>query len=173
MKNLFITLSCLFLVACSNIDIEQYRSNQPRFDPGKFFNGSIKAEGVVLSRSGEQLRYFTADIEASWNEKQGQLKEIFYWNDGEKQLRNWLFKAGKDGVWSGTAADVEGQAEMRFAGNAIHMRYQLEVPIDGDVITLTMDDWLYQVSDKIIINKTRMSKFGFRVGEVILTMRKL
>lgn len=173
MKKLFTTLSCLLLVACGNIDIEQYRDNKPRFDPNVFFNGSIKAEGVVLSRSGEQLRYFTADINASWNEKQGHLNEVFYWSDGEKQLRDWTFKAGKNGVWIGTAADVDGQAEMYFAGNAIHMRYQLDVPVDGKTITLTMDDWLYQVSDKVIINKTRMSKFGFRVGEVILTMRKL
>ncbi len=172
MKKLLITISSLLLMACSHVDVSQYSQNQPQFDPYDFFNGPIKVEGIVLSRSGELLRHFTADINASWNEKQGNLEEVFYWSDGEKQLRDWLFKPDQNGTWIGSAEDVEGEAELRFAGNAIHMRYQLNVPIDGDTITLTMDDWLYQVTDKVIINKTRMSKFGFSVGEVILTMRK-
>jgi hypothetical protein len=61
---------------------------------------------------------------------------------------------------------------MEFAGNAIHMNYVLDVPLaSGKNIGIRMDDWLYQVSDNSIVNVTSMSKFGFSVGEVVLTMR--
>lgn len=125
----------------------------------------------MLSRSGELQRYFTADIEATWHKSNSSLKEAFYWNDGEQQ-RHWKFNRRKDGTWLGSAEDVEGMAEMRFSGNSIHMRYPLQLSLGGRTITLTIDDWLFQVSDDIIINKTCISKFEFRLGDVILTIRK-
>ena len=39
-------------------------------------------------------------------------------------------------------------------------------------IHLTMDDRMYLVEPHTLLNETTMYKFGFRVGEVLLVMRK-
>lgn len=35
-----------------------------------------------------------------------------------------------------------------------------------------MDDWAYQVDPATMLNRTTMSKVGFRVGEVTIAFRK-
>lgn len=76
--------------------------------------------------------------------------------------------------FQGRAGDVKGSAEMRYAGNAVSMNYRLQVTLsNGRSITVNMNDWLYQVDADTLINVTGMSKFGFDVGQVVLTMRKL
>jgi hypothetical protein len=35
-----------------------------------------------------------------------------------------------------------------------------------------LDDWMYLMNDKVMINKAVMSKFGLRLGEVTLTFVK-
>jgi hypothetical protein len=34
------------------------------------------------------------------------------------------------------------------------------------------DDWMYLMSDKVMLNKAVMSKFGVRLGEVTLSFSK-
>lgn len=172
MKTAFILLTLVLLSACANHSIDDYGANKPSFDPQTFFNNQLIAEGFVRDRSGRVTRWFTADIAANWDESGGVLDEVFLWNDGEEQTRVWNFTTLSADRFSGTAGDVRGNAKMRVAGNAIRMTYQLEVMRDnGKTIAINMDDWLYQVSEKTLINVTTMRKFGFRVGEVVLTMR--
>jgi hypothetical protein len=142
------------------------------FDPQVFFNNRIVAEGIVRSRSGKVSRYFTADIKASWDDQGGVLDEVFQWSDGEEQTRIWTFEKTGENEYRGTAGDVKKAATMRHEGNALHMTYVLNIPLEsGNTIAINMDDWMYQVSDGTIVNVTKMTKFGFRVGEVVLTMR--
>lgn len=172
MRTLMTAISALILSACSQLQVSDYADTPIQFDPNEFFNNNLIAEGFVMTRSGEVSRYFTADIKASWDENGGILDEVFQWSDGEQQTRVWRFTANEDGTYTGTAGDVIGKANMAYAGNAINMVYQLDVPLEsGNSIAITMDDWLYQVSDKTIVNVTDMRKWGFRVGRVVLTMR--
>jgi hypothetical protein len=34
------------------------------------------------------------------------------------------------------------------------------------------DDWMYLMSDKVMLNKAQMSKFGIKLGEVTLSFVK-
>ncbi|MGB2517319.1 MAG: DUF3833 family protein, partial [Pseudomonadales bacterium] len=36
-----------------------------------------------------------------------------------------------------------------------------------------LDDWMYQLNDSRIINRTIMTKWGFKVGEITLIIEKL
>lgn len=172
MHKLLALLAGLSLSACASLDISDYEGVEPTFDPNEFFNNQIIAEGFVRNRSGKVSRWFTADIKATWDDNGGVLDEVFQWSDGEEQVRVWEFEKRNDSTYTGTAGDVIGEADMEIAGNAIRMRYQLDVPLsNGNTIAINMDDWLYQVSDKTIVNVTTMRKFGFRVGDVVLTMR--
>src|SRR5690606_40786402 len=69
------------------------------------------------------------------------------------------------------SSDLE-ETRMTHAGNSIHMAYTLRYGQPGDTIDLHMDDWMYQVADGVVINETRMSKWGLDVGQVLLVMRQ-
>lgn len=172
MKILITIVFAAFLSACSQVNVDEYANNSITFDPNVFFNNTLIAEGFVKDRSGKMTRYFTATIEATWDEQGGVLDEVFLWNDGERQTRVWTFEPSDNGGYIGTAGDVIGTADMRFSGNAINMKYVLDVPLEsGKAMAINMDDWLYQVSESTIVNVTEMTKWGFHVGEVVLTMR--
>lgn len=172
MRLILVTLAATFLSACASHSINDYGDEPLEFDPQVFFNNQIIAEGVVRNRSGKATRYFTADIKANWNDNGGELDEVFQWSDGEIQTRVWTFEKTGNNEYIGKAGDVKKTATMRHRGNALHMTYVLNVPLEnGNTVAINMDDWMFQVSDNTIINVTKMTKFGFRVGEVVLTMR--
>jgi hypothetical protein len=37
---------------------------------------------------------------------------------------------------------------------------------------MDMDDWMYLIDERTLLNRTTMSKFGFPLGEVTLSFRK-
>ena len=44
--------------------------------------------------------------------------------------------------------------------------------VDGKVWEMDMDDWMYMIDEQTVLNRTTMTKFGFRVGDVTLSFRK-
>ena len=44
--------------------------------------------------------------------------------------------------------------------------------MDGKVIEVQFDDWMYLMSDKVMLNKASMRKFGVQLGEVTLSFFK-
>ncbi|ADZ89777.1 DUF3833 domain-containing protein [Marinomonas mediterranea] len=172
MKAILITLFALVLSACSSPNIELYKSNKPEFILSEFFNGELSAHGVLKNRSGEVIRYFNARLKGSWVEGKGTLEEWFVFDDGEEHQRVWKLVPNDRGSYDATANDVNGTAEAKFAGNALFMKYELQVPYDGDIISVMVDDRMYLVDKNVVINESVMSKFGVDVGYITLTIVK-
>lgn len=161
------------LCACSSVKVEDHQANQPILDPRAFFEGELKAYGTVHSRSGELLRYFSADISASWQGNIGTLDETFYFDDGKEEKRIWTLTQAEDGAIMATANDVVGDHPMFFSGNALFMEYVLRIPYKDKTIDVVVDDRMYLVEKNRIINQSIMRKFGFRVAAVNLVIEKL
>ena len=51
------------------------------------------------------------------------------------------------------------------------LRYQIVLPQESGGHTLSATDWLYLTEDGVIMNKSEMRKFGFKVAELVATMR--
>ena len=51
-------------------------------------------------------------------------------------------------------------------------RYVLALPVDGKVYNVDFDDWMFLMDDKVMLNRSLMSKWGFRLGEVTLSFVK-
>lgn len=162
---------CL-LAACASVSVEDYASQTPRFVPEKFFNGPLLASGVLKDRGGRVTRRFVANIDAAWVDGVGTLDEAFLFDDGERSRRVWTLTPTETGVYRATASDVVGDGEARVAGNAMFLDYVLRVPYKGDTIDLTIDDRMYLISPDLLINESVMRKFGFRVGEIVLTIER-
>lgn len=160
------------LSACAGPDINQYRHNQPKLVLEDFFNGALTAQGVVKNRSGEVTRYFTATIDASWDQGIGTLDERFEFDDGEIQHRVWTLTPTGEQNFTGTAGDVLGTGRGQLAGNALQLSYVLEIDYQGRKLALRVDDWMWQVDDNTIINTSTLRKWGFRVGSIQLVIHK-
>jgi len=169
----FLLMLCvLFSGGCSTVTVSDYSAMQPVMTPENFFNGPMTAHGVLKNRSGRVTSYFNADIIGSWKDGIGTLEEDFVFSDGEKSRRVWTFKKNADGTYTGTAGDVVGEAHGKIAGNSMFMKYVLRIPYGGKTIDITIDDRMYQTTKGILINESKMYKFGFRVGEILLVMVK-
>ena len=75
-------------------------------------------------------------------------------------------------MFTAKAGDVVGEAQGSQIGNAVNLRYTLNVPYNKSTINLKMDDWMYQINTDTVLNRTAMRKFGLKVGEVVLIMKK-
>jgi hypothetical protein len=164
--------SALLLGGCASQTIEQYRSEKPVLDLKDYFNGTLDAYGVFTDRSGAVVKRFTVVMRCSWQGNEGVLDEDFTYSDGTTQKRIWRLTQLADGKYTGTAGDVIGTAQGQARGNAFYWTYTLSLPVDGSVYEVQFDDWMYLMTDKVMLNKATMRKFGVTLGEVTLSFTK-
>ena len=172
MKLLSTALLALGLSACATPGVEQYRAEQPALDLQTYLNGRLDAWGMFQGRGGEVQKRFHVAIDAKWEGDTGILDENFSWSDGTKSRRVWTLTKQADGSFRGRADDVVGEAIGEVAGNALRWRYVLALPVDGKVYHVDFDDWMFLMDDKVMLNRSYMSKWGFNLGEVTLTFVK-
>lgn len=172
MKILLAAVFALGLAGCAATEVESYRAETPVLDVQKYLNGTLDAWGIFQGRSGEVKKRFHVVIEAKWNGDIGTLDEHFTWSDGTTSRRVWTLTKQADGSFIGRAEDVVGDAIGEASGNALRWRYVLALPVNGKVYNVAMDDWMFLMDDKVMMNRTTMSKFGFRVGELSLAFVK-
>lgn len=142
----------------------------------EYFNGPLWADGVLLDHRGRVRRRFHVDMRGEWTGDHGRLDESFVFDDGERQQRTWSLQRlpERDGVrrYEATAGDVVGIARGRARGHELRWSYVLAVPVGGRVFHLRMDDRMYLLGDRVLINRTEMRKFGLRVGSLFITFGK-
>jgi hypothetical protein len=171
-----IALGALQLTGCATQNIADYAAEKPVLDLRKYFNGTLDAYGVFTDRSGKVVKRFTVVMVCSWTGKPGEetgvLDEDFTYSDGTKQKRVWKLQRSADGSYVGRADDVVGIANGQERGNAFQWGYTLNLPVDDKVFEVQFDDWMYLMTDKVMLNKATMSKFGIKLGEVTLSFTK-
>ncbi len=168
------------LGGCASIDATQYASEKPALDLRRYFDGTIDAWGVFQDRAGRIVRRFTVVIRCTWSGDTGTLDEDFVYSDGSTQKRIWTLRkvAPAPGAdprvveWTGTAGDVVGEARGVVSGNAFNWRYTMALEVDGRTWNVDFDDWMYLMDERTMLNRAVMSKFGIRLGEVLLSFRK-
>lgn len=164
--------TALYLGGCASHNIAQYANEQPTLDLQQYFNGTLDAYGVFTDRSGAVVKRFTVLMQCTWTGDQGVLDEQFTYSDGTKQTRIWRLTKTGNGRFVGRADDVVGDAQGESRGNAFHWTYTMRLPVDNNVYDVQFDDWMYLMTDKVMLNKATMSKFGVRLGEVTLSFTK-
>lgn len=177
MRNLLLTFGAAALVGvavlgCASPSVNDYAQRKPTLDLVSYFSGRSEAWGMVQQRGGKLLRHFHASIQGRLEGEQLILDEQFIFDDGEQQTRIWTFTPITANHWKGTAGDVVGEADLRIAGNAVHLRYTLQVPVSGKIIHMKMDDWMFLLDENTLANRTSMRKFGLELAEITVFFRK-
>ncbi|AWA39733.1 DUF3833 domain-containing protein [Pseudomonas fluorescens] len=173
MTRLVLLLTLILSIAsCTSVDVSRYADQQPALDLQRFFSQPVKAWGMFQKRGGEVTKRFEVNIISRREGNNLILDERFLYSDGTRQHRVWTLTPEGQGRWSGRAGDVVGVAQGQVAGNTLHWRYRLNVPVDDSTYEMSMDDWMYLMDEDTLINRTSMSKFGVEVGQVTLFFRR-
>lgn len=171
-KSLAILCTVLGLTGCAGVSPEVYRDQKPTLDLANYFNGPLTGWGYFADRSGEVKRRFTVKMTGEWKGNEGVLTENFVWSDGEKTQRVWRISKLDAHRYIGRADDVKGEAIGTAYGNALQWKYTMLLPVDGKTYAVQFDDWMYQMDDTTMLNKSVMRKFGFKLGEIVISFRK-
>ena len=174
MKNLvLIFIATILLTGCASMKIEDFSNTKPEFIPQEYFNGKLRAYGIVKDRSGKIIRSFKGTMIGSWDKNGvGTLDEFFVYDDGEEMKRVWILKPTSDKKFIATADDIVGESPMIANGNTVMIDYVMRTPYKNSTIDLSVQDWLHLQDEKVIINHSKMKKFGFVVGELVITIIK-
>lgn len=175
-KKLLIIFMTNLLFSCSH-NAEVYKNNSPKLDYKKLFTGKLKAYAVYFDFFGNQSNRFTIESDGKFDKKNNRIdmnQKITY-ADGDvesghayaifddKDENHFLYKDHmmlNEGVYS-------------QYGNAANVKYDLRVKRKNKSdIVVSCDDWLYMVDEKTGINRIKISKFGIKVGEIVMTIVK-
>ena len=164
--------SLALLSGCATQQIQDYAKDTPVLELRDYFNGTLDAYGIFTDRSGKVIKRFTVVMTCTWQGDKGVLDEAFTYSDGSTQRRVWRLTRHENGRYTGQADDVVGSAEGQQSGNAFNWTYTLALPVDGKVIEVQFDDWMYLINSKVMLNKAAMRKWGVGLGEVTLSFTK-
>ena len=90
---------------------EDFKGTEPTIKIEEYFNGQVKAWGLLQNRAGKVTRQFKADMFGKFENNILTLEEDFFWTDGEKQKRTWKIEKLDENNYQGTASDVVGSAK--------------------------------------------------------------
>ena len=162
----------LLLQGCGSQKLAGYTAEKPVLDLAQYFNGTLDAWGIFQDRSSQVVRRFTVVMVCNWQGDEGTLDERFSYSDGKTEQRIWHLRRHANGRYTGTAADVVGEANGQTQGNAFHWNYTLRLPVDGRTYEVQLDDWMYLMDERVMLNRARMSKFGVHLGDLTLSFTK-
>ena len=174
-KIILLITSLILITNCSernSMKPEDFKNTEPVMTIEKYFEGPVKAWGLLQDRKGKVTRQFKADMFGNFKGNILTLKEDFYWTDGEKQNRLWEIKKIDANTYEGRAPDVVGVAKGFQYGSAFKFEYDLMIPFKGKNIKVSFDDWIFKQDEEVAINRAKLTKFGFKVGELTVFFKK-
>ncbi len=172
-KTTLLLMSLGLIFGCSSINPEIYSKNSPKLDIREYLKGKLKAHGILQDRNGKVIKSFTVTMTGTWNQNKGKLVEDFIFSDGKKDHREWNIEMTDDNHFTAKAHDTVGYAKGLQYGNAVKMDYVLKIDVDGKKYDINLIDWIYLVDEKTAINVSKMTKFGFKVGTLTISFKKL
>ena len=166
-----------FIFGCGTKSIAIYEAETPSFNLESFFNGKVEGWGIVLNRNDDVIKRFKVDVEGYFtaDKSSGKLVEKFFWSDGKRENRVWILKKTADNKWEGTSDGVIGTAQGVASGNALKWSYRYNLILEDSFLnklSVDFDDWMFLVENNVLVNRAVFSKFGFKLGTVIITFKQ-
>ena len=167
-----VTIGVLVMLSGCGKNLDYYKGTTPQADIKEYFNGPVKAWGIVQDHKGRVTRRFDVDMVGTWNGDVGTLTEKFDYYDGKKQERVWTIKKLADGTYEGTASDIIDKATGKSEGSAVRWSYVMDLPVGDTTYKIRFDDWMWVMNDGVLINRSYLKKFGITVSELTIFMQK-
>ena len=169
----FLLLSMAFIAGCDSMDVRDYQAEQPGMDMLTYFDGEVRATGVVQDRSGKVIRRFTLSMRGVMQPDGSlALHEDLVYLGGSRQARDWVVRRMDEHHVTATANGIIGEAQGEQYGNALRLRYVLEDDSSGSTWHFPVDDWFFLQPGGVVINRSYGSKWGLHVFDVITFFQK-
>lgn len=168
LRPVLLVLICVNLSSCSKLMLEDVNKPTPEFDFNAFFEGHTRASGWFAGRGGDPKRHFCGDFKGTVDGETLVLDETLYYSDGLVEGRVWQVSINNKGVFIAESDSLVGQALGQIKGNALQMRYTMNVQVeeDGKAWALDFNDFMLLQPDYSVHNITQVYKWGFRLGTV-------
>jgi len=174
-KLLLVVFASAVLSGCNSVavDGERYLGVEPEFRIEQFFDGDVRAWGIVQDRSGNVTQRFQVEISGQFEGGLLMLDETFTYGvgDGTKH-RVWAVQPDGTRGYTGEAGDIVGRADGQSYGNAFRWAYQMDLPVGDNSYMVQFDDWMWAFDDSTIINRSYIRKFGITFAEVTIFMQR-
>ena len=139
-------------------DISSAAQSKP-FVLEKFFAGKTEARGVFESKIAGVYRTFSVTTYGKAKGNTFTLVEDFFYDDGEKGRKTWVFTKIGEGRYEGVREDVVGKADIYYEGNSLKLKYVIDVPNkDGSTQRVSFDDTITGIDDKTAVNTALVSQ---------------
>jgi hypothetical protein len=148
------------------------RNDTVPFDLLSWLEGITHAKGVFEDRKGRVRRRFSVEMNGHADGNTLRLHERFVFDDGERQERTWVLTRGADGNFTGRAEDSVSEARGRFAEGVAYLSSELKLKIGKRSIAMHFDDAFYEAGPGLVLNRSTMSKWGIRLGQILIQFRK-
>lgn len=168
-----VVVTSILLGGCSSMDVSDMVDTRPTLDLFDYFDGKTRAWGMFQGRNGDLKRRFTVDISGEVEGDVLTLTEDFIYSDGEVAQRVWRIRRIDRHRYVGEADDVVGEASGNAYGSVLNWRYVLRLPYKESSVEVAFDDWMYLHPNDVLMNRAKVKKFGFTVGEVTLVFMKV
>jgi hypothetical protein len=148
------------------------RNETAPFDLLSWLEGRTHASGVFEDRRGRVRRRFSVELTGAAEGSALRLHERFVFDDGERQERTWLLTRGPGGSFTGRAEDSVSDASGRFAEGVAYLSSELKLKVGQRLIAMRFEDAFYPSGPGLVLNRSTMSKWGIRLGQILIQFRK-
>jgi hypothetical protein len=137
-----------------------------------FFAGRTLCYGWFEDRFGVIRRRFTVDINGHWSGRVLTLDEHFAYDDGETETRVWRLTPDRDGRYVADCDQLVRPVVGRVDGAQFTMRYDFRMKFGARTMAVHFEDWMHQQSDSVMLNRSRISKWGIHLGTACLVFHR-
>ena len=158
--------------ACATVPPQGTALSQKGVVLERDFRGRSYAKGVFTNRITGSQRPFTVVLNGTWSGNILTLREDFVYEDGEKDVKTWVFTRTGPARWSGTREDVVGLADIIVEAGIVRLGYDIDLPTSSGKVRLRFEDVIERNAQGLVVNRAIVSKFGLPLGDVDLTFSR-
>jgi hypothetical protein len=154
------------LGACASLPQPSTATDPKGFVLERDLVGRTYARGIFKGNLGAPTRAFNVVLDG---DKKGDiltLREVFAYDDGERDVKTWVFQKTAPGRYIGTREDVIGSAVVVEESGRLTLSYEAEVGTRKTRVRF--EDIIERRVDGVIVNRAVVSKLGLKVGDVEL-----
>ena len=143
------------------------------FDPSVFFDGNLRATGMFIDRFGVVKRRFTVSAKGIAVSSGITLYETFTYDDGEVEDRIWHISKRTDNRFDGQTDELASDCIGTVRGPLFSWSYHFYLKMFGRRVKVHFDDIMVRLTQDTVLNRARVTKWGFFLGDVHLTFQRL
>ena len=152
--------------------MKEKNNNFQNLEFEKFFDGEVIAKGnLILFYPKTTIKDLLIVFKGIFKNNKLKLHEKYIEN--KKQIiRNWIFEKQSNALFIGKEKNVKGNINVIINKNHLKMRYFFKLLIWKFTVTVLVNDYMYLINEKEIVNTTYVSKFGINLAKVVLLYKK-